>query len=85
MAYALKIAGAKVLMTLPASLDVAVAACEKVDISRSCIFLLEGRHEQYKSIQDLIEMGKYCEPGPCYSIPSGMNNSQVCAFLNFSR
>lgn len=84
MSHALKTAGTKFLMTLPASLDAAVAACTAVGIPKKHIFLLEGQHKEYKSIQDLMEAGKWCTPNPCHRIPSGKTNQQVCAFLNFS-
>ena len=84
MSYALKTAGSKFIMTLPSSLDVALAACTNVGIPKHHIFLLEGRHPDFKSIQDLMELGKWCEPSPPHPIPAGKTNEQVCAFLNFS-
>jgi len=48
------------------------------------IFLLEGQHPDFKSIQDLMEAGKWCTPSPPHRIPSGKTNQEMCAFLNFS-
>ncbi|KAK3047692.1 hypothetical protein LTR09_010950 [Extremus antarcticus] len=84
MSHALKTAGTKFLMTLPGSIDAAVAACEAVGIPTRHIFLLEGQHPDFKSIQDLMEAGKWCTPSPPHRIPSGKTNQEMCAFLNFS-
>lgn len=72
------------MITLPGSLDAAVAACDASGISRRNIILLEGEHQGFKSIQDLMEAGKWCTPEPPHSIPPGKTNQEVCAFLNFS-
>ncbi len=84
MTFALKTAGTKFVIALPSSLDAATAACDNVGIPRRQIFLLEGEHKDFKSIQDLIELGKWCTESLPQAIPMGKNNREVCAFLNFS-
>ena len=84
MSYALKTAGTRFLVTLPSSVDAAVAACATVGIPKHHIFLLEGQHKDFKSIQDLMEAGKWCTPEPPVPLPAGKTNQEVCAFLNFS-
>ncbi|KIW20424.1 hypothetical protein PV08_00999 [Exophiala spinifera] len=86
MSYALRVAKTKILMTLPKSLDVALAAARDVGIPASHVFLLEGHAEGFKSIQDLMDAAaraRYEEQKP-WSIPSGMTNADVCGYLNFS-
>lgn len=85
MAYALKTASTKVLFTLSSSLDVAVAAAEKVGLPRANIFLLEGAgRDGFKSLDDLIALGAKSAPYPPYSIPPGRTNKEICGYLNFS-
>ena len=84
MTYALKTAETKFMITLSSSIEAAITACDRVGIPRRHIFLLEGEHKDFKSIQDLIELGKWCTESPPHSIPPGKTNQDVCAFLNFS-
>lgn len=87
MAYALEKGRAKFLMTVPSSMDVAVAAAEKAGLSKDHVFMLEGTLEGYKNLQDLIEIGKsYGEEGQIasYQIPKGKTNGELCGFLSFS-
>ena len=84
MSHALKTAGSKFLFTLPNALDVALKACEAVGLPKNCVFLLEGQHADFRSIRDLIMLGRWCEPVPHWRIPKGQTNKQVCGFLNFS-
>jgi 4-coumarate--CoA ligase len=84
MAYALKTAKSKILLTLPASLDVALAAADKVGMSRKNVLLLQGTAEGFTNIQSLIENGKKHPPRLAYRIPPGMTNKEVCGYLNFS-
>ncbi|KIX01523.1 uncharacterized protein Z518_09249 [Rhinocladiella mackenziei CBS 650.93] len=84
MTYALKIARSKILITLPGSLRVALAAADNVGIPRSHVFLLEGKAEGLTSIQDLIKLGTKYTPDPPYRIPQGQTNKDVCGYLNFS-
>ncbi|KAI1622729.1 4-coumarate-CoA ligase [Exophiala viscosa] len=84
MSYALKIAKTKFLMTLPGSLDVALAAASNVGIPRRHVFLLEGKADGFKSIQDLMDIGaRYTADAP-YRLPHGKTNKDVCGYLNFS-
>jgi 4-coumarate--CoA ligase len=84
MTFALKVAEARFLMTLPSSLTVALEAAQKAGIPRQHVFLLEGQADGYTSIQDLIERGRKYTPDSPYRIPSGKTNKEVCGYLNFS-
>ena len=87
MTYALQKANAKFLMTVPGSMDVAIAAAEKAGLRKDHVFMLEGTLEGYKNVQDLIEIGKYYgEEGqvPPYQIEEGKTNGELCGFLSFS-
>lgn len=85
MSYALKVAKTKILMTLPKSLDVALAAAKNVGIPTTRVFLLEGQVDGFRSIQDLMQVGaRYDEQLDPWSIPEGMTNADVCGYLNFS-
>lgn len=87
MTYALKIANAKFLMTVPGSMEVAAAAAEKAGLGKENVFLLEGEMEGYKTMKQLLDMGKaYGEDGqvPAYKIPAGKTNFDLCGFLSFS-
>ncbi|GAB7365988.1 hypothetical protein MBLNU230_g7315t1 [Neophaeotheca triangularis] len=85
MAYALKTADAKFLMTHPNSMEVATAAAEKVGIPKNRLFLLEGELEGYTTVKELVEMGrKQKEQAEVFSIPKGKTNMDVCGFLSFS-
>ena len=84
MTYALKIAKSKFLITLPTSLDVALAAARNAGIPREHVLLLEGQVEGCVSIQDLMKRGEKYTPDPPYRIPRGKTNKEVCGYLNFS-
>ncbi|GAB7362439.1 hypothetical protein MBLNU230_g2761t1 [Neophaeotheca triangularis] len=84
MAYALKTAQSKVLLTLPSSLDVAVDAADKVGIARSHVLLLEGERDGFTSIRQLIEEYDQTPATPVWSLPPGKSNREVCGYLNFS-
>lgn len=87
MTYALKKSEAKILMTVPSSMDVAIPAAKNAGIPPERIFLLDGEKDGYRSIQQLLETGKgYGSSGqvPPLDIPAGQTNKDVCAFLSFS-
>lgn len=84
MTHALKTADTKILVTLPGSIEAAVAAAKDAGISRSHILLLEGKASGFKSIQDLIEQGHSLPPTGVYHIPHGKTNKEICGYLNFS-
>lgn len=84
MTHALKTAKARFLVTLPSSLDVALAAATNAGIPRSHVFLLEGRADGFTSIQDLMVVGARYTPDPPFRIPGGQTNKDVCGYLNFS-
>jgi acyl-coenzyme A synthetase/AMP-(fatty) acid ligase len=87
MTYALQKGGAKFLMTVPSSMEVAIAAAENAGLSKDHVFMLEGTLEGHKNIQELIEIGKAYGKGnqvPPYQIPKGKTNGDICGFLSFS-
>ncbi|OBT83897.1 hypothetical protein VE02_08386 [Pseudogymnoascus sp. 03VT05] len=84
MSYALKTAKARFLITLPKTLDVALAAAKKSGIPLENIFLLEGQADGVTSIQSLIEIGAQYAPSPPFKIPKDKSNKGVCGFLTFS-
>jgi 4-coumarate--CoA ligase len=87
MTYALKTGKAKYLMTVPNSMEIAIAAAKAAGIAKDRIFILEGTSPGYKNVQDLIKIGKsYGESGqvPSFNIPPGKTNGEICGFLSFS-
>ncbi|WPH00539.1 Hypothetical protein R9X50_00336800 [Acrodontium crateriforme] len=85
MTYALQTADAKFLMTHPSSMAVAAEAAKSAGIPEKNIFLLEGELAGYTTVKDLIEMGKKeSQQVPCWTIPKGKTNFDVCGFLSFS-
>ncbi|KAL2061856.1 hypothetical protein VTL71DRAFT_7234 [Oculimacula yallundae] len=85
MTYALKTAKAKFLMTVPGSMDVAKRAAEAAGIGRDRVFLLEGEMEGYKTVKELIELGKKEERQvEEYKLKEGERNGDLCGFLSFS-
>ncbi|KIW65025.1 hypothetical protein PV04_07315 [Phialophora macrospora] len=84
MTYALKIAKSKILITLPSSLEVALAAARNAGIPHERVFLLEGQSQGHPSIQNLMERGARYAPDPPYRIPRGKTNKEICGYLNFS-
>lgn len=85
MAYALRAADAKFLMTHPNSMEVATAAARKAGIPKQHLFLLEGELSGYTTIKELIEMGRNeTQQTPFFTIPKGKTNFDICGFLSFS-
>ncbi|KAF9733243.1 hypothetical protein PMIN06_009443 [Paraphaeosphaeria minitans] len=87
MAFALKRADAKILMTTPGSMEVAIKSAEAAGLPKSNIFLLEGELPGYTTVQELIKIGQsYGEQGqtPAFKLPPRKNNKDVCGFLSFS-
>ncbi|PGH09205.1 hypothetical protein AJ79_05734 [Helicocarpus griseus UAMH5409] len=87
MSYALKTANARILMTMPSSMDVAVKAARNAGIPKSRIFLLEGEIEGYTTMRQLLDIGRsYGSEGQvrAFKIPRGKANKDVCGFLSFS-
>lgn len=87
MTYALKTAKAKFLMTLPSSMEIAVAAAKNAGVPQSNIFLLEGHVDGFTTMSDLLEIGKsHGSDGQssAFKIPEGKQNKDVCGFLSFS-
>jgi hypothetical protein len=86
MSFALKVAQAKFLFTVPSSIEVASKAAREAGIPQSNIFLLEGTVAGYTTVQDLIKVGQsygtnYSTP---YSIPAGQSHTNICGFLCFT-
>lgn len=84
MTHALKTAKSRFLMTLPASLDVALTAAANAGIPQSHVFLLEGKTPEFTSIQELMQRGAEYTPDPPFRIARGKTNAEVCGYLNFS-
>lgn len=86
MTYALKTAQAKILMTVPSSMNVAIPAAQNAGIPKERIFLLEGEKDGYTTMQQLLDMGKSygSNQTPAFKIPHGQTNRDVCGFLSFS-
>jgi long-subunit acyl-CoA synthetase (AMP-forming) len=86
MANALKTADTKFIITVPQSIDTALAAARKVGIPAERIFLLEGELQGHASMLQLIEVGRSRGEGgqtPFFRIARGQTND-VCGYLNFS-
>lgn len=87
MTYALKKGEAKYLMTVPGSMDIAAVAAKEAGIPKQNVFLLDGELEGYKSLKDLVELGKsYGEGGQVkpFELPHGKTNGDICGFMSFS-
>lgn len=84
MAYALKVAKTKILITLPGSLDKALAAAKQVGIPITNVLLIQGIADGFKSVQDLIRQQNNIPAPPPYQIPEGSTNKDLCGYLNFS-
>jgi 4-coumarate--CoA ligase len=87
MTYALKVADAKFLFTVPESAEVALAAAKDAGIPRELVFMLEGKMEGFTNMSDLLEIGRSYEKNgqvAPYRLPVGKTNRDVCGFLSFS-
>ena len=86
MTYALKTAQAKILMTVPSSMPVAIPAARNAGIPKERIILLEGSHEGHPTMKQLLEVGKDYGSNQItsFKIPQGKSSREVCAFLSFS-
>lgn len=87
MAYALKTAKAKFLMTVPGSMGVAMEAAKQAGIPEDKIFLLEGEVQGFETVKSLIELGKSEGEGGQveeYRLKEGEENGDLCGFLSFS-
>lgn len=87
MTYALKTSKAKVLMTAASALSVARPAAKNAAIPQDRIILLEGQHEGFATIHDLIELGRsFGADGqtPALKLEKGETNKGLCGFLSFS-
>ncbi|KAK0660328.1 4-coumarate--CoA ligase-like 9 [Lasiodiplodia hormozganensis] len=87
MAYALRTAKARLLVTGKESLGVAVKAAQKAGLERGRVVLLEGEAEGFETVKELIEWGRKqgeSNQVPAFKIPEGKNNGDVCGFLSFS-
>jgi 4-coumarate--CoA ligase len=87
MTYALEKSNAKFLMTVPGSMEIAAAAAKQAGIPKENVFLLDGKMKGFKTVKDLIEIGKgFGEKGQVngFKLPAGKKNGDLCAFLSFS-
>ncbi|KAL1897466.1 hypothetical protein Sste5346_004204 [Sporothrix stenoceras] len=86
MTNAVQTAKSKFIMTVPASLKVALAAAKAAGIPNERVFLLEGEADGFKSVQSLIEKGRSYGKGgqtAIFRVPRGKTND-ICGFLTFS-
>ena len=87
MTYALKVAQAKFLFTVPGSMEIAMTAAKNAGIPKERVFLLEGEHKGHTTMQELLKIGQgYGDDGQIdyFKIPQGKKNKDVCGFLSFS-
>jgi 4-coumarate--CoA ligase len=87
MTYALKVSKAKFLFTVEGSMGIAAAAADNAGIGKERVFLLEGKMEGFRSMAELLEMGRgYGEGGQVeeYMLKEGEKNGDLCGFLSFS-
>jgi 4-coumarate--CoA ligase len=86
MSFALRVAQAKFLFTVPSSIEVATKAAKASGIPQSNIFLLEGEMPGYTTVQDLIKTGQSYGSNQSVpaSIPSNSTNASICGFLCFT-
>ncbi|KAJ5565482.1 hypothetical protein N7513_001724 [Penicillium frequentans] len=87
MTYALKTSKARILMTAASALPVAIPAAKNAGIPQDRIILLEGRHQGFATIHDLIKFGRGFGAGgqtPALKIKKGETNKWLCGFLSFS-
>lgn len=87
MTYTLRTADAKILMTAESSLSVAIPAARNAGIPQDRIILLEGQHQGFTSIHDLLSFGQSLgaqrQVAP-FKIPTKQTNKDLCGFLSFS-
>ncbi|KAL8709469.1 MAG: hypothetical protein Q9220_005852 [cf. Caloplaca sp. 1 TL-2023] len=87
MTYALKTAHAKFLMTVPSSMDVAMAAARNAGIPKERILLLEDSANGCTTMKQLLDIGRsYGDNNqlPAFKIPRGKQNKDICGLLSFS-
>ncbi|KIW05451.1 uncharacterized protein PV09_03340 [Verruconis gallopava] len=87
MSYAMKTADSKFLFTAPSSMEVAMAAAKSVNLPKANLFLLEGKLDDYSTVQELISFGKsfdHSQQVPSYKLPPGKKNKDICGYLSFS-
>ncbi|KAI1879803.1 hypothetical protein JX265_001424 [Neoarthrinium moseri] len=86
MVHALQTAEARFLMTIPSSLEIALAAATGAGIPKDHVLLLEGSAPGFTSIQQLISLYEHDQyrAVPFYHIPMGKTNKDICGYLNFS-
>lgn len=86
MTYALKTAQAKILMTVPSSMAVAIPAAQNAGIPKERVILLEGEYNGHPTMKQLLDIGKSygADQLPSFKIPPGKTSREICAFLSFS-
>ncbi|KAJ5810736.1 uncharacterized protein N7503_002954 [Penicillium pulvis] len=87
MTYALKTSKARILMTAASALPVAIPAAKNAGIPQDRIILLEGQHQGFATVHDLIKFGRgFGADGqtPALKIKRGESNKWLCGFLSFS-
>lgn len=85
MTYALKKGRAKYLFTVPGSMGVAEEAAKAAGLKKEHVFLLEGEYGGFKSMQELLEIGRNEKVQvPEYRLAKGEKNGDLCGFLSFT-
>ena len=87
MTYALKKSEAKVLMTVPSSMEVALPAARNAGIPAERVLLIDGEKDGYTNMKQLLDIGKGFGPGgqvPSLKMSPGQTNKDICGFLSFS-
>lgn len=84
MTHALKTAQTKLIFTLPESLQATLTAAEQAGIPSSHVLLLEGQSKNTVNAQQLIDEVLDDAITPAWTLPHGVSNKDVCAYLNFS-
>lgn len=87
MTYALKKSEAKILMTVPSSMEVALPAARNAGIPAERVLLIDGEKNGYTNMKQLLDIGKgFGSSGqvPPLKMPPGQTNKDLCGFLSFS-
>ena len=83
MMYALKNTGAKFLMTMASSMNVAAATAKNAGISKERVLLLEGKLDSFTTLKELLEEGKSYSSGgqiPSFKFPMARRTKMSAVF-----
>ena len=82
MVHAMRTAGTKIVFTLPACLEVVVAAAGVLGMGRETVILLEGKADGVRSLGEQIEEGGRLREVPVEGIPEEKSNRDVCGYVD---